>query len=128
MFYDLGNQSSQLVICNVWLHWWHVAKWDMTNYFDYHCNTWVAPKPTKFNEATAVYRTLSSDVWMGYGFFFFLTVAMLAKISQIESKFTKTEIKLSHFERCFLEATNTATAHATAQCPQQLSIRILLLR
>lgn len=128
MFYDLGNRSSQLVMCGVWLNYWHLPKWELTNYFDFHCNTWICPKPTKLNAATAVYRTLNSEVWLIYGFCFALTVAVLMKISQLESKLRKTEIISSKFGRCLLEAANTATSHGAVHIPPQLSIQILLLR
>lgn len=128
MLNELENQTSQLVMCAVWLNYWHVPRFDLTNYFDYHCNTWICPKPVKLNAATAVYRTLSSDVWLLYALCFALTVVVLTIISQLESKFRKTEVISSKLGRCLLEAANTATSHAAVNIPQQLSIQILLLR
>lgn len=129
MFNDLENRSSQLVMCAVWLTYWIIPGRDFTHYFDYHCNTWICPKPTKLNPATAVYkRILSGEVWILYGFCFALTVVVLATISQYESRLRKTKIISSEIGRCLLEATNTATSHAAVHIPPQLSIQILLLR
>lgn len=128
MLKDLDNQYSQLVMCGVWLDYFHGEKWDITNYFDYDCITFVCPKPTKLNAATAVYRTLSGEVWLVYGFCFALTVVVLTKISQLESQFRKIKIFSSEIGRSLLEAANTATSHATEHIPTQLSIQILLLR
>ncbi len=118
---------SDMVMCGIWLNVLHSNK-DLTSYFDYNCNTWIAPKPHKLDPAALVYLALSAPVWGVYFFCFVLTAILLTFISKIAENISKTKIMSSYFGRSLLEAANTATSHGVINFPQQLSVQILLVR
>lgn len=127
MFTQLAEGYSEMAMCGIWLHTMHSNK-DLTTYFDYNCNTWIAPKPTKLDPAALVYLALSAPVWGLYITCFVLTVILMTIISKCEENMKKTKIVSSHFGRSLLEATNTATAHGIFNFPKQISVQILLMR
>lgn len=127
MFSEIANGYSEMVMCGIWLHSMHSNK-DLTSYFDYNCNTWIAPKPKKLDPAALVYLALSAPVWGLYAFCFVLTVILLTIISKIEENIKKTKIVSSHFGRSLLEATSTATSHGIINFPKQISVQIVLVR
>lgn len=127
MFTQLATGQSEMAMCGVWLHTMHSNK-DLTSYFDYNCNTWIAPKPTKLDPAALVYLALSAPVWALYTCCFVVTVILLTIISKIEEDIKSTKTLLSNLSRSWLEATNTATSHGITNFPKQISVQILLVR
>lgn len=127
MFTELAKGQTEMVMCGIWLDSIHSNK-DLTSYFDYNCNTWIAPKPKKLDPAALIYLALSAPVWVVYISCFGFTVILLTIISKIEEDIKETKIVSSHFGRSLLEAINTATSHGVNNFPKQISVQILLVR
>lgn len=127
MFRQLTAGQSDVVACGIWQSTIHSNK-DLTTFFDYNCNTWIAPKPKKLDPATLVYLTLSAPVWGVYISCFVCTAILVTAISIVEENIKNTKIVSSNLGRSFLEATNAATSHGITNLPSQISVQVLLIR
>lgn len=120
----LDEHKADIVMCNVWLTE-REDKYDFTTFHNYECNTLMVPKPRRVSEITAIYTTLSAQVWLLFGLFFFVTGILLwvsAKIAMIEN------LIYVNVSRIFLDVISIATSHAVNYIPRQHFMRILLLR
>lgn len=124
MYEDLLNHSADIAMCAVWLSD-HGYKYDLTTFHSHECHSMLVPKPTKLNEATAIYTTLSYPVWIVFGFWFIMTGFLLWGIAK-----TKILIKNRYISliRSFLDITNVATSHGLDNFPDQNSVKVVLLR
>lgn len=124
MFDDLIDDNSDVAMCAIWLYDYE-NKYDMSTYHNHECNTLLVPKPRRLSEITAIYTTLSGEVWVICLSFFFITGILLwssAKIGIVE------KTVYENIARSFLEVMNIATSHGVVQFPSQHSIKMLLLR
>lgn len=126
---DLANQSSDLAMCSIWLMEKYYERYDLTTFYGQLCSTLLVPKPRKLNEASAVYTTLSTFVWILFLCFFLLSTILLNSISRMEKSLYRRESQYIDFTRALMETINTVTSHAVYRFPSgQKSLQILLSR
>lgn len=124
MFDDLVNNTTDIAMCAVWLTEYE-NKYDVSTFHSHECTTLLVPKPTRLSEITAIYTTLSGQVWLLFGLCFFVTGLLVwqsAKMEMIE------KLVYGNVSRTFLEVMNIATSHGIGYFPRQNSIKLLLLR
>lgn len=124
MFDDLVNHTADIAMCSVWLTEYE-KRFDLSTYHSHECATLLVPKPKKLSEITAIYTTLSSQVWLIFAFCFTVTGILMWSSARIE---TVQRTVYVNFGRTFLEMINITTWHGVSHFPTQHSITILLMR
>lgn len=125
MFDDLKNRIADIALCSIWISAFD-DKYDISGYYNHECSTLMVPKPTRLSVITAIYRTLSAEVWISFGFFFFATGILLWSIAMVGIAERTVYV---HLGRAFLDIMNIATLHGVyISQRQQRSINILLMR
>lgn len=124
MFEDLDNHTADIAMCSVWLTEYE-NRFDLSTHHHHECATLLVPKPKKLSEITAIYTTLSSQVWLIFAFCFAATGMLMWSSARIE---TGQRTVYGNFSRTFLEMINITTSHGVGHFPRQNSIKILLIR
>lgn len=124
MFEDLVNRTADIAMCSVWVTDYE-NRFDLATYHHHECATLLVPKPTKLSEITAIYTTLSGQVWLIFAFFFAATGMLMWSSAKLDTVQTAA---YANFSRTFLEMINIATSHGVGHFPRQHSIKILLMR
>lgn len=124
MFEDLANDTADLA-CSIWLMLEYANEYDLSTFHSHECITFLVPKPKRLSEITAIYTTLSAQVWLVFGLCFFSTGVLMWSSARIQ---TMERNIYANFSRTFLELMNIATSHGVGYFPTQHSINILLTR
>lgn len=124
LFNDLNNNTADIVMCSIWLSPYE-NKYDLSTFHELECGTLLVPRPKRLSEFTAIYTTLSGQVWLVFGICFFATGFSLWGSARIEIVERTVYMNVS---RTFLEVMNIATSHGVRNFPRQRSIKLLLLR
>lgn len=125
MFDDMINRTADIALCSIWISAFD-DKYDVSEYYNHECSTLMVPKPTRLSEMTAIYKTMTAEVWVSFGFFFFATGILLWSIAIVGIGERTAYVNIS---RAFLDIMNIATSHGIAiPRRQQRSMKILLMR
>lgn len=126
MFNDLENRTADLAMCSIWLKSID-DKYDYTAYYNHECSTLMVPKPKRLSEMTAIYKTLTGEVWLTFGLFFFATGLLLRSTAMMDVE-VKRNVYVNMSE-AFLDVTSIATQHGVNGFRKhQISTKILLMR
>lgn len=126
---DLSNKTSDIAMCSLWLIEDIYKQYDLSTFYEKQCLVLLVPKPMKLNEATAIYTTLDTPVWLLFLFFFVLSTVLLNWIAKMEQNFNESSSVFTDLTFTIMETINTATSHSVVRFPtDQTSVKILLIR
>ncbi len=126
---DVANNTSDLSMCALWIIEDIYKEYDLSSFYVKQCVTFLVPKPIKLHEATAIYTTLGTYVWLLFLFAFLLSIVLLNKIAKFEKCLNDSDSDFTDFSVTVLETVNAATSHAVTRFPNnQTSVKILLIR
>ncbi|KAJ6642098.1 hypothetical protein Bhyg_07044 [Pseudolycoriella hygida] len=124
---DLSNESSDMAMCALWLVEDINRNFDLSTFYVNQCLTFLVPKPIKLNEATAIYTTLHSYVWLLFSFFLLLSIFLLNNIAKIEKRLNGSDSVFTDITVTVIETLNTATSHSVVHFPyNQTSVKLVL--
>lgn len=126
---DIADNRTDMGICSMWMNAKRADQFDLSTFYDFQCHKFLVPRPTRLNEATAIYRTLSLAVWILFLCFFLVTGLLLMALSRIDTINSAADASMfNNFTRSMLEIVNIATGHGVNTIPKQHSINVLLIR
>lgn len=126
---DLSNDTSDMSMCALWLLGDTYEHYDLSTFYAKQCLTFLVPKPIKLHEATAIYTTLGTHVWLLFLFVCLLSIVLLNNIAKIEKQLNNSDSIFTDLSVTVMETINTATSHSVARFPDnQLSVKIVLIR
>lgn len=126
---DLSNQESDLAMCALWLMEDIHRNFDLSSFYEDQCLVLLVPKPMKLDEATAIYTTLDTYVWLLFLFFFLWSIVSLNVVAKVESQLNGSSSIFIDFTVTVMEIVGTATSHSVTHFPNdQLSVKIILMR
>lgn len=127
---DTINNISDISMCSVWQNIDNFNFMDLSLYIDHQCITFVVPKPLPIPQATFIYLSFNSTVWIVFIFTLITTTMLLNVLTLIRNKLKIENIKSSKFVRLstsLTEIVNSATSHEISNIPKNVPIRILLI-
>lgn len=126
---DLANKSTDLSMCALWIIDDTYAKYDLSTFYVRQCVLSLVPKPMKLHEASAIYTTLDSFVWLIFLLAFVLYIVLLNSTAKLEKCLNDSDSVFTDFTVTVLEAINAATSHSVTHFPNdQISVKIVLIR
>lgn len=137
---DISDNVTDMGICSVWMDANRADSFDLSTYYDFQCHKFLVPRPIRLNEATAIYRTFNTAVWLLFLCVFLVTGVLLMTLSRMEPEandfddggLTTVRRRPSaihgNFIRSMLEMMNIATGHGVNRIPKQHSLNVLLIR
>lgn len=117
-------------MCSIWQNIDNFNLMDLSLYIDQQCITFVVPRPIPISQATFIYLSFSSTVWLAFIFTFITTTILLNVLTLTRMKLKIESFKSSKFLRLTTSVTeiiNSATSHEIPNIPKNGSIRILLI-
>lgn len=131
VLHNVNNDKSDLAMCSVWLNLKSVTFYDVSNYVDYQCGTFLVPKSKLVNPAAYLYMSLSQSVWGALLFSFILVSVILTFLATIGKRIMKKSWKDEKYidlTRSFMNALDVATSHGIEKFPTQDSMKALFSR
>lgn len=126
---DLANKSSDMSMCALWIIDDIYNRYDLSTFYVKQCVMFLVPKPMKLPEATAIYTTLDTHVWLLFLFAFLLSIISLNNIAKLEKRLNDSDSDFTDLTVTVFEAVNAATSHSVTHFPNdQTSVKILLIR
>lgn len=127
---DLEYNISDMAMCSIWMTKDHYQKFDLSNFNDLLCNTFVVPKPTAITQASLMYLPLNYWVWIA----FLLTLILSAILLNLMSIFGKNLMNKENYGSQFnipltviLDLVGIVTSHGLPHFPVQLPIKVLIM-
>lgn len=141
---DLVADRCDIAMASIWLTYDRFLKFDVTNYVDYQCGTFLVPVPEAVNAALYIYLPLSTAAWIAVVFGYLTMVLLITYFSRIGvnqehseaftwNPFNRNPFKIKNsvydtLSRSFLDMFGIVTAHSLGAFPKQSSVNWLLLR
>lgn len=123
----LREDKTDIAMCSIWLTSQRYTEFDLTNFYDYQCGTFLVPKPARLAIASNIYRPLSGLVWIMVIVSFVIPILFL-KIASILGLRNGRDTIYSEVSRTYLDLLAIFTAHGVEYFPRQTSIKIVLIR
>lgn len=124
MFDDLKDHTADVAMCSIWVTLFDDG-YDVSTYYNHECNTLLIPKPKRLSEITAIYTTLSAEVWIIFALLFFAMGILLRSSPLIDT----TKTVYGGMSDSFLDVMNVATTHGVPSFwKQQSSTKVLMTR
>lgn len=127
---DTINNISDVSMCSIWQNIHNFNLMDLSLYVDYQCITFVVPRPIPISQATFIYLSFNSTVWIAFILTLITTTILLNVLTLTINKLQIESFKSSKFLRLTTSCTeiiNSATSHEIINIPKNGSIRILLI-
>lgn len=127
---DTINNISDVSMCSIWQNIENFNLMDLSTYIDHQCITFVVPRPIPISQATFIYLSFNSTVWIMFIFTLITTTILLNILTLTRFKLKIENNKSSKFLRLttsLTEIIGSATSHAIQNIPKNGPIRILLI-
>lgn len=126
---DLANNSSDLSMCALWIIDDIYKRNDLSTFYVKQCLMFLVPKPMKLHEASAIYTTFDTYVWLLLLLALLLFIVLLNNIAKFEKHLSDSDSVFTDLTITILETINAATSHSVTHFPSdQTSVKILLIR
>lgn len=126
---DVANKSSDMSMCALWIIEDIYKHYDLSTFYVKQCVMFLVPKPMKLHEASAIYTTFDTYVWLLLLFAFLLSIVLLNNMAKSERSLNDSDSVFTDLTVTVLETVNAATSHSVTHFPNdQISVKILLIR
>lgn len=123
------ENKTDISICSIWIAAQNYHQLELTNFYDYQCETFIVRKPILLNKASYVYKPFQPIVWLTFLISIFLTGLVLKVITVFGDKLNKEYWSSSKFHSLtysFMVMVNTVTSHGINKFPVQVPTKIVL--
>lgn len=128
---DVQHGLAEVGLCSAWVTRANYERLDLTSHIDYQCATYLVPKTTPLLQATFIYLSLDSNVWLAFGFCFIVTWTLLTYFSIFSERnhfYPNQAYRYITASRSFIDMMTFMTSQGIVEFPRQKTIQIVLFR